>query len=361
MKILYVARAFPPRVGGLETAAYELYRALDDIAEVSLDAKGWPNKYLPFAFVYLLVRGLWLGLRHRPDGMYLQDGVLAPLGVILKFFLRRPVVMSVHGLDVTYKSGLYQRIARFSFPRIDRIVVGSGQTMAELEARFPGLNPARVTYGVRDNFYAASDRQSFRQQLAQELGVDAKALQDKTVLVTTGRLVTRKGVAWFVDNVMPKLTKRADVLYLVAGNGPDKERIESLVSEHKLDSSVRLLGYISDDMRNLLYNAADFFVMPNIPVPGDMEGFGLVALEAASCGTPVIASGIEGIVDAVADGKTGLQLRASDAEQYVKTIEHESNKPSLNRADVRQYVLDTFSWEKAAVAYLDIFAAVQKH
>jgi glycosyltransferase involved in cell wall biosynthesis len=86
-----------------------------------------------------------------------------------------------------------------------------------------------------------------------------------------------------------------------------------------------------------------------------MEGFGLVALEAASCGTPVFASGIEGLLDAVTDTRTGYLLPAQDARQYVQILTRELKNPSLARSKVRQYVLENFSWEKSAQGYLKIF------
>lgn len=359
MKVLYVTRKFPPSVGGMERAAFELYEALRVLTPVRLVSYGGPNKYLPVVYPWLFVRALVSALVWRPDVIYLQDGVMVPMGAVLRVLTRRPIVITIHGLEVTYDQKLYVAVMNRTVPKLQYAVVNSAQTRRAVHARFPDLALGEVQYGVRDVFHIDQPADTLRQDLAVALGLDKSALLSRKLLVTTGRLVERKGVAWFVNEVMPRLREQyPDVLYLIAGKGPDEAKIRSAIEQHAMSEHVMLLGYIPDEVRNLLYNAADYFVMPNIPVPKDMEGFGLVAVEAASCGTPVIASGIEGIVDAVVDGSTGRLLPARDADAYVQAIGHELATPSFKRQDVRAYILQNFSWQKTAEGYLAIFREV---
>src|SRR5690606_29098600 len=133
-------------------------------------------------------------------------------------------------------------------------------------------------------------------------------------------LIARKGVFWFVEKALPEIIKkRKDVAYLVSGSGPDQDAIAQTIEKHGLKNYVFLLGRTSDETLSNLYNVADAFIMPNIRVKGDLEGFGLVALEAASCGTPVVASNIEGIKDAIMDGKNGFLVKDKDTHAYVQT------------------------------------------
>lgn len=359
LKVLYVTRKFPPSVGGMEKAAYELHRSLAEILPVKLVSYGGPNKYLPAVYPWLFLRALVAVWTWRPDVIYLQDGVMAPMGYMLRLLTRKPMVMTVHGLEVTFENGVYKALMKQMLPSVQRIVVGSEQTKEAVLKRFPNAPLSKVTYGVRDDFYVAGSPEELRRHLAGKLSFSSDELINKKLLVTAGRLVERKGVAWFVENVMPGLVAaNPEVRYLVAGKGPNEEKIRGLIKKYKLSDNVYLLGYISDEIRNLLYSAADYFVMPNIRVANDMEGFGLVAIEAASCGTPIIASGIEGITDAVAEGKTGKLLKASDADQYVGVLSQEFAKSSFDREQVRAYVLEHYSWPKAAEGYKAILEEV---
>ena len=95
-----------------------------------------------------------------------------------------------------------------------------------------------------------------------------------------------------------------------------------------LDERVHLLGAVDDADRERLLRGADVFVQPNIRVPGDMEGFGLVLLEAAMRGTTTVASGIDGIVDAVVDGRTGFLVPPGDAQAWTERISALVSSPS---------------------------------
>ena len=147
-------------------------------------------------------------------------------------------------------------------------------------------------------------------------------------------------MAWFVEHVMPHLD--ASYCYLVAGNGPDYTSIKTLVERYGLGDRVCLLGRISDEEKKVVYNASDIFIMPNITIRGDVEGFGIVALEAGSCGLPVVASNIQGLKDAVIDGKTGYLVEERDVDGFVGRI----TGMDLDKEQIREIVNSTFDWAK---------------
>jgi glycosyltransferase involved in cell wall biosynthesis len=167
---------------------------------------------------------------------------------------------------------------------------------------------------------------------------------DALVIGTVGRLVPRKGVAWFIEHVLPLLP--ADTTYLVAGHGDEVGRIRDLALASP--GSVVLLGQTSDDIKHLVYRACDVFVMPNRKVAGDMEGFGLVALEAGANGTPVVASSLDGIRDAVLNGETGLLVDPQDPAAFAEAIVNASEWESEG---VGRIVREAFSWERVYEAY----------
>lgn len=347
MRILFVSRAFPPVVGGIENQNHALFCHLDRIARVTLLANTRGKRFLPLFLPYALCRCLFLARKH--DVILLGDGVLAVVGWWIRWFARAPTACVLHGLDLTFANPVYQAlwIRRF-LPKVDALFPVSRET-AEVAAR-KGLRPSRchvIPNGV--------DPEAFSGKLlwAELEALAGRPLRDCRLLLTLGRLVERKGVEWFVRNVMPRLD--SDIVYLVAGEGPMRPRITEAVHQLGLASRVMLLGKVSDPLRRTLYQVADVFVQPNIPVAGDMEGFGLVVLEAAAAGAPVVASRLEGLQDAVRDGESGMLVAPGDVEGFVAAIHQLTRDPAYREAfgrRARACVLSHYHWSAIAERYL---------
>ena len=117
-----------------------------------------------------------------------------------------------------------------------------------------------------------------------------------------------------------------------------------------------MLGYVEDRVRDILFNTCDIFVQPNIKVPGDMEGFGISVIEAASCGIPVIASDLEGLRDAIKDRQNGFLVEPYDTDGYVRKINELFSDDNYRREfgeKARNYVCENYSWEKISKRYLE--------
>jgi phosphatidylinositol alpha-1,6-mannosyltransferase len=154
---------------------------------------------------------------------------------------------------------------------------------------------------------------------------------------------------------------RADCVLLIAGSGIFAQRAQSVIDKKGLGESVFMLGKVDEEVLGFLYNTSDVFIMPNIPVEGDMEGFGLVALEAASCALPVVASNLEGIRAAIQDGKNGFLIEPRNAERFAKTITKLLENDALRKsygAQAREFTLKTYGWERVAQYYLKLFNAL---
>ena len=340
----------------MENAAYELYSSLSANNEVTLVKWGGSNKLLPIVYCGLLARALWSGIRRKPDVIYLQDGMMAPLGWIVKSIVRRPTVMTIHGLEATYQNPLYKLMVTPFIRKQTKLVAVSNETKQKVERGIPGAEPLVIFNGLRDAFYKPGGRGEYLAVIARDTGIPLEKLQQSKIIHTNGRLVRRKGVLWFVDNVMPLLDK--SVLYLVSGEGKDEEAILAAIEKHGLQEQVKLLGWVSEKLLHTLYNTADIFLMPNVPVQNDMEGFGLVALEAASCGTLVVASELEGIKDAIINGQNGFLVQAGDANKYIEVVKRELNERSLSPELVRHYTLTHYSWDETARQYQDLMKLV---
>lgn len=313
MRVLFVSRAFPPVVGGIEQQNADLARFLGTKCELTLIANRWGKRFLPIFLPWAMLRTLFLLPRH--DVLLLGDGVLAILGSIAKFFQSKKTVVSVlHGLDITYRNSIYQTlwVGRF-FRALDGAIAVSHATKNEAVKR--GFDESRIFVipnGIETNhFRFAKDRT----RLSVLLGFDTA---DTIVLTTIGRLVKRKGAAWFIREVLPLLP--SEFHYAVAGSGPEETAILRAIAETKTETRVCLLGRVSDADKEVLLGNSDVFVQPNIPIPGDMEGFGIAVIEASASGLPVVASRLEGLADAVSDGQNGTLVTPLDASAFAAAI-----------------------------------------
>jgi glycosyltransferase involved in cell wall biosynthesis len=115
---------------------------------------------------------------------------------------------------------------------------------------------------------------------------------------------------------------------------------------------------VDETTLQLCYSGADAFVMPNVRTEGDVEGFGLVALEASIAGLPVVAAGHEGIRDAIQDGVNGRLIPPGDASEFVGVLVDLIRNPTERQRMAQQgaaYTFKTFSWGAMAERYLTLY------
>ena len=346
-ELLIITRNYPPQTGGLESYSFHLIRALRRRIRLRVIALGKSKPHLIWFLPLAMMGGfksVWFDSIPR---IHLCDGLLAPIGRMLKLFSRSRVSISVHGLDVTFSQPLYQRLIPSCLRHLDQIVCVSRSTRDEcLKRGIPAERCVVIPNGIPvEEFRLAGNRRDLIPELERSLG---RPLAGRKILVTVGRLVKRKGVQWFVEEVLPRLGSQ--YLYVVVGTGPEQEAIQDAVIRRNLQDQVVLTGRQPDRLRNSLLQAADAFIMPNIRIPGDVEGFGIAALEAGACGLPVIAAGIQGIRDAVIDGVTGYLVREKDAGAFAARIE----TVELDRGRICSTVVSRFGWEQVGREYADV-------
>lgn len=361
MNILFITRKFPPTKGGMEKVAHELYKHLSEITNVKLIKWAGSNKWLPLVLPYFLFKSWWVLLLKKIDIIYLQDGLLAPLGLASKIF-RKPVAITIHGLDITYKNRFYQFLIPKCIAKMDKIICISQATKQECVKR--GITKGKITVipgGVSDEFYMSEDKNKLREKLSRKLKFD---LKNKKIILSVGRLVERKGFHWFIENVLPITVKKInEIICLIGGDGPLRGEIENSIKKVKMNKYVKLIGGVDEETLKLLYNSSDVFVMPNIPVESDMEGFGIVVLEAASCGVPVVASRLEGIKDAIKNGENGFLIEPCDVDRFADMISRllkNDYKRKKAGEKARESTMKNYSWEKISEKYLNEFKKGEK-
>jgi phosphatidylinositol alpha-1,6-mannosyltransferase len=198
----------------------------------------------------------------------------------------------VHGLDMRLAAATpwKKRLAAWVLKRASLVVANSEFTAQEARAFAPGVEPLVLTPGV--------ETLMFPEKMAARALLRVPAPQK--VVLSVARLVPRKGIDRLIEAVkaLPD-----DVLLAVVGDGEDLSRLKELAAP--LADRVRFVTDASDETRNAWYAAADVFALPVREETGDVEGFGIVYLEAALAGLPSIAGRSGGAAEAVVDGETG--------------------------------------------------------
>jgi phosphatidylinositol alpha-1,6-mannosyltransferase len=198
----------------------------------------------------------------------------------------------------------------------DRIIANSAYT-ASLAAK-KGARPELIFVippGVHpERFNSETDVETLKKEFG---------LETKRIILFVGRLAKRKGVKEFIQYSLPEIIQEApNVCFVVVGDNPKESLtqrkdavagIETVISEAKLETYVRLLGPLGDNELSRIYQTCDLVVLPALATTEDVEGFGIVLLEAAAAGKPVVATRVGGIPDAVENGKSGILV---DAENY---------------------------------------------
>ncbi|MDO8500793.1 MAG: glycosyltransferase family 4 protein [Gemmatimonadaceae bacterium] len=371
MRLLFVSHSLPPRgrplenVGGMQRVSLDLHDSLlthrgADVTTLVLRSPWNQRAWRTPVFLGAALREIRRLARSRDvDAILFSSMVTAALVVPLRSVLKRNGIVTasiVNGLDVTTPTWPYPSLVRRTFETLDLALPISRATAAASEAR--GLARTRCTVvplGIRlDRFSPEQDHATARERIHTAYA-DAEATAPRLILCSVGRLVPRKGVAWFVANVMPLLP--ADVHYLIVGDGPERTRIEDTIRHHDLGARVKLTGAVSDSELEVVYRGSDLFVMPNVPVPGDIEGFGLVMLEAGLCGLPTIASQLEGIADVITEGENGhLVESGSVAEFRAAIMRYYDNPDRLGVASVRArlHTASRFGWAGVTDRYIEV-------
>lgn len=338
-KLLVLTELFLPTKGGTAVWAAEVYKRLGgkDIHIVTADVPGaaevdatHPNsvhrldlKRIPWLkpeslgmYAKFFFKSLALALSHRFGAIHafraLPEGLVAWAVAHLTF---RPVVIYAHGEELTTwgKGGKYKAM-RFALRHADTVIANSDYTLKELlrmgvrEKRIalinPGVDMERFHPGLPSN------------DLKQHIGL---APGEKLIL-SVGRLSRRKGFDMIVRSLPELISQGIAVRYALIGVGEDLDYLQSLAQEWGVADRVHLLGHANAEDLPRWYNACDVFVMPNREIDGDTEGFGMVFLEAAACGKPVIAGLSGGTGSAVIEGVTGYRVDGTNSDLITKSL-----------------------------------------
>ncbi|MCP1092517.1 glycosyltransferase family 4 protein [Bacillaceae bacterium OS4b] len=249
-------------------------------------------------------------------------GTVFPIGLVgplAKKLLNVRYVVYIHGFDVLslQKSNFSYKLLLYILKNANKIICNSSYTKKVIIDM--GLNEERIAI-ISPGIDIEIEDKSF--EVTKRSIIEKFSLQDKRVLLTVSRLVERKGHDKVLASMVNIVKEIPDIYYVICGDGPDKSRLINLVKEYKLEESVIFTGSLPKDELEALYQTAEVFIMPSreIKNKGDVEGYGIVFLEANYYKLPVIAGNSGGIPDAVLDGKTGYLVDPLDEDEISEKI-----------------------------------------
>jgi phosphatidylinositol alpha-1,6-mannosyltransferase len=230
--------------------------------------------------------------------------------IMLKYLKKIPYAVLVHGNDLTYaiNTKIDKILGRWVLNNASLIMGNSRFTAncvrnagykGHVEVLNPGVDLAQ--------FHPGADTTEVRNKYG---------LNGRRAILTVTRLVPKKNVD-SVLHALPKVIESfPDLLYIVVGEGPDRERLEKICDELKLRPYVRFLGRIENSLLPAFYCASNLFIMPT----KGTETFGITFIEANACGLPVIAGNTGGVADAVVDGETGLFVDPCNVSEIARAM-----------------------------------------
>jgi glycosyltransferase involved in cell wall biosynthesis len=247
-----------------------------------------------------------------------------------------PLVSTFFGVELSWLSselGVLRPLLRRIVRRSDAITAISSHTSRALSSLAPGVQPAVIPFGAAT---APSG----------EAGKRVRAAGSSMRLLFVGRLVERKGV----HVLLRALALGGDDRLTVVGDGPQKLELEELAVAEGVGGRVTFTGSIEADELSRRFHDADALVLPALrDAKGDVEGLGVVLIEALAAGTPVIASESGGIVDIVRHEETGLLVPPGDPARLAGAIARYRDDPTLASRLAergREHVRSDFSWDR---------------
>jgi glycosyltransferase involved in cell wall biosynthesis len=310
------------------------------------------NRMLYFLVPFFLVAE-WISVRRlahkiRPD--VINAHWIIPQGVVVaaaRSRLRVPIVLTIHGGDVfTFNNPLARRLKRFALRAASRVIVNSSATKVKAEELLATVEATTVPMGVTvDNFVS-----------------EQVAAHRKLRVLFVGRLSEEKGLADLLAALAILRDRGVPVKARVAGTGPQGATLRDSAKALGLKKRVKFLGWVNRADIAKHYSWADVFAGPSITAKtGWVEALGVVFIEAAASGLPVVTTNAGGMRDVVLSDKTGFVVREQSPSELADALTKLAADPDLRQrfgVAGREHVTENFAWPSIARRYSQIYREV---
>ena len=348
---------YPPETGGVARYLFELVKASkgemkvivpagqglggDGVIAKSLFRTQWP-RWWP-------VIGACLALKRKAKAILVSHVLPIGTAAMISRWLGGPkYVLLLHGLDIRlanrsfWKRVLFKMIVFFA----GHIIVNSEATRRLFAQATGSDRPVTVIHpAVADHSF--SDRKKARDVL----GISP----EEHIVLAVARLVERKGVDALIQSIQ-HLPPGDRIRVVIIGDGPESSKLHELARDSK--HRIQFLSQTSDEHKWEWYAAANVFCLPVKDFSDDLEGFGIVFLEAALAGLPVIAGKSGGVSEAVVDRETGILVNSNDTKEIGRALMMLLGDPDLQKRyglAGRERALRDFRWEDRWESYQKIF------
>ncbi len=374
LKFVLLTDTFLPGGGGSRHYYYNLFKRIaekgDRVSILTSKVPGWqsfdagvqtdlfrisrsfkPHRNLSYSQLPKLVMpSLAAAVRltvEKPDILHCGD--LYPpglIGVILRKVRGLPFIAYCHGEDITLtdQRRFQPKVRDLVYQQAAAIIANGDFAIKNLlRIGMPNRKIYKITPGVDTAVFHPMPPDP---ELRQRYGI-----RDEVVLMTVARLTPRKGQSRVLHALAALGPTVSAVKYIICGKGSDEGSLRALANELGLQDRVVFAGFVPQEELNRHYNLADIFVMPNRVDSGDIEGFGMVFLEANATAKPVIGGRSGGAAEAVSHGETGLLVDPDDDGELRSALHALITNADLRRtlgATGLSRVRSEFAWESRA-------------
>ena len=375
-RTLIITLEFPPIVGGIATYVDQVASSLSSERVVVLAPKHNNAKDFDKKKAYKIIRKnlyfppffwpRWIRLFFQVWRIVKKEHIevihvhhILPVGYIawiIKKLLHIPYIIFSHGTDIAAAGAKKRKrfLALTVSLQAESIIVNSKNLSLRLLTVLPRLSKkVRVVYPCPDKDFFTPPPKEEIEQLRHMY-----ALEGKKVILSASRLDYGKGYSHLVRSMAEIVQDVPHIVWFIIGDGPKKKEVFASIIQHNLQNNVRFIGEVPHNEVKKFYYLADIFVLLTHPYRGKEEGLGLVFLEAAAAGLPVIAGKSGGVEEAVIDKKTGMVIDVYQQHDQIKksiiSLLADPDAAQTLGAAGKKRMAEEFQWEKQIARISDL-------